>query len=151
MKKRESNLDEMQELKLLQIEHTGFWMLFWGLAAVIYIQSAMGHNDFRTIGPEALLLIGISIYELVRCIQNGIWDRKLKPDGKTNLMVSLAAGVAVGLFWGIKSYVSYHKLAGSLATFLFMSLLMTGMVLVLLLLSSDLYKKRKQQMDEAED
>ena len=30
MFKKENQLDEMQELKLLKIEHNGFWLAFWG-------------------------------------------------------------------------------------------------------------------------
>ena len=32
MKKTKSNLDELQELKLLKIEHNGCWLAFWGIA-----------------------------------------------------------------------------------------------------------------------
>ena len=38
MKKTKSNLDELQELKLLKIEHNGCWLAFWGLLAVILTQ-----------------------------------------------------------------------------------------------------------------
>lgn len=41
MKKTESQLDEMQEQKLLKIEHTSFWLAFWGLVAAILVQSAL--------------------------------------------------------------------------------------------------------------
>ena len=33
-----NRLDEMQEQKLLKIEHNGCWLAFYGLAAVIMIQ-----------------------------------------------------------------------------------------------------------------
>ena len=39
MKRWRNNLDEMQEQKLKQIEHTGFWLFFWGLFAAIMVQS----------------------------------------------------------------------------------------------------------------
>ena len=39
MKKTESNLDEMQEQKMLKIEHNGYWLGFWGLLAAILILS----------------------------------------------------------------------------------------------------------------
>ena len=35
MKNLKNNLDEMQEAKLLQIEHNGFWLAFWGLLATL--------------------------------------------------------------------------------------------------------------------
>ena len=39
---KKSNLDEMQEQKLLKIEHNGFWFAFFGLFAAIMIQLALG-------------------------------------------------------------------------------------------------------------
>ena len=44
MKKTKSNLDELQELKLLKIEHNGCWLAFWGLLAVILTQIAIGNE-----------------------------------------------------------------------------------------------------------
>ena len=45
MKKTKSNLDELQELKLLKIEHNGCWLAFWGLLAVILTQIAIGNDS----------------------------------------------------------------------------------------------------------
>ena len=38
--KLKNNLDEMQEQKLKQIEHTGFWLFFWGIFLAMMIQIA---------------------------------------------------------------------------------------------------------------
>ena len=38
MKKKKNNLDEMQEQKLLKIEHNGCWLAFWGLFIVLIAQ-----------------------------------------------------------------------------------------------------------------
>ena len=38
MKKRKNRLDEMQEQKLLKIEHNACWLAFWGLLAVMFGQ-----------------------------------------------------------------------------------------------------------------
>ena len=45
MKKTKSNLDELQELKLLKIEHNGCWLAFWGLLAVILTQNAASKDE----------------------------------------------------------------------------------------------------------
>ena len=52
MKKTKSNLDELQELKLLKIEHNGCWLAFWGLLAVILTQIAIGEMTANRIFPE---------------------------------------------------------------------------------------------------
>lgn len=38
MKLPKNNLDEMQEHKLLKIEHNGCWFAIWSLLAAIFIQ-----------------------------------------------------------------------------------------------------------------
>lgn len=151
MKRSKSNLDEMQELKLLRIEHTGFWLFLWGLAIAIYAQMAMGHSDFASIGGEAIVLTVVAMYISIRSIRNGIWDRKLKPDFKTNLLISLASGLALGGFWFFVSYRNYHNLAGSFATFAVMAISVFVLVLAVLLACSAAYKKKRQKLDTDAD
>ncbi len=151
MKKSKNNLDEMQNLKLLQIEHTGCWIAVWGLLASIYIQMAFGLNEFKHIGGEAIVLMVVSVYLVVSCIKNGIWDRRLKPDFKTNLTISLTAGGLFGLYWFIVSYRNYHKLLGSAATFVLMAAAVSALILFVLCLCSGAYKKQAKKLeDEAE-
>lgn len=145
--KKNNNLDEMQERTLLKIEHRGFLLAFWGLVVVIYIQYAMGHNGFEYVGGETVVLLTAAAYELFACLKNGIWDRKFVPNFKTNLAISLVAGLAFGGFWFAVSYHNYHALAGSIATFVITFISMTAMVLVLLSLTSAVYKRRKQKLD----
>ena len=38
MKRLKNNLDEMQEQKLLKIEHNGMWFALWGLIIAIIVQ-----------------------------------------------------------------------------------------------------------------
>ena len=52
MKKTKSNLDELQELKLLKIEHNGCWLAFWGLLAVILTQIAIGNDSKQDLSGE---------------------------------------------------------------------------------------------------
>lgn len=41
MRRKKSNLDEMQEQELLKVEYNGCWIAFWGLLAAIIIQSIL--------------------------------------------------------------------------------------------------------------
>lgn len=148
---KKTNLDEMQEQKLLKIEHIGFWLGFWGLAIVIYIQIAMGNSGFAYIGGESIILIMMSLYMAVDCIRNGIWDRKLKPNLKSNLIVSLIAGLVVGGFWFVVSYRNYRMLAGSIATFVVMFVSVSILVLTALTIASAIYKHKKHQLDRQAD
>ena len=157
MKKCKNRLDEMQEKKLLQIEHTCFWICFWGLFVVIYAQIAVGNGGFENIGGECLILSAASIYLLIGCIKNGIWDRQLKPNFKTNLIISLMTSFVFGGFWFIVSYHNYRNLVGSIATFVFMAISIFIIALILLSISLKLYQKKvdklneKAEQDENED
>ena len=54
--KLKNNLDEMQEQKLKQIEHTGFWLFFWGIFLAMMIQIAFfsGKNIWLAAGEFAV-------------------------------------------------------------------------------------------------
>ena len=97
----ESNLDELQELKLLKIEHNGCWLAFWGLLAVILTQIAIGNDSKQDLSGEWIVFMCLALYLTVGCIRNGIWDRKLKPNFKNNIMASSIAAVVMGILWFI--------------------------------------------------
>ena len=148
--KNKSNLDEMQEQKLLHIEHNGFWIGFFGLTAAILVQSVMGGGVQNAIG-ETIVLLCMAVYMLAACIRNGIWDRKLKADFKTNLMASVIASIIFAAIFAIKSYLDYQKLAGSIATFIFMFVEMLIVIMLLMTAMSNIYKKRYNKMENEQE
>ncbi len=151
MKKKKSNLDEMQEKKLLNIEHNACWIAFWGLFAAIYIQIALGNGGIQHLGGEIVIMIVLSVYICVSCIKNGIWDRKLNPNFTTNLVASLITGLGLGIFWTLVSYHRYHAPIGSLAVGILIFLSTTGAVLLLLSLTTAAYKRRKKKLEDGPD
>ena len=90
---KKSNLDEMQEQALLKIEHNGCWLAFWGLLAAIALQMVMRVPGRQMLG-EWIVFMSLSLYIVIACLRKGIWDRHLKANRKTNLIVSLLAAVA---------------------------------------------------------
>lgn len=147
MKKNKSNLDEMQEMKLLKIEHNACWLAFWGLVAAMVIQSVIYDGDFRMVAGETLVILPVSLYLSIATMKNGIWDRKLKPNAGTNLLISAIAGAVVGLMWFFISYRNYHKLMGSLALFALMFVVMFFLCFGVLSIMAGMYKKKKDRMD----
>lgn len=91
---KRSQLDEMQEQKLCKLESRGFWLLWWGLLAAIIVQSVVGETAQPPIGEWVLFMLA-SLYMLVECIRNGIWDRHVKPNLCANILGSTVAGIAV--------------------------------------------------------
>ena len=152
MIKRKNNLDEMQEQKLLRIEHNGVWFAFWGLLVVILIQSLNGGaNEFRNIIGESIVFFGLAIYIVIACIRDGIWDRSLRPNAKTNIIVSLVAGTVVGLLYFTSSYLKYHKLLGSIATGIIILSSTAILAFIALTACASIYKKRIKKLEKDSD
>lgn len=68
---KNSKLDEMQEIKLLKIEHYGFWAMFGGLLAAAAIQSALG-ADIQQYAGELIVLGIVSVGTLAASLWVGI-------------------------------------------------------------------------------
>lgn len=142
---KKSNLDEMQEQTLLRIEHYACWTAYWCLCISIIVQVLMGAYLDHILG-EVFSLAVSSLYMLFACLRHGIWDRKLKPTFKANLLCSLAAGVFMGIvFWvaPVSQKFSMRPLfAIGLACFVFL------FSLGVLSLCSYFYKKQSAKLEQ---
>lgn len=144
---KKNNLDEMQEQTLLRIEHNGCWLAFWGLLAVLLVEMML-NLGIKAIAGEWIVFMVLAVYLTADCLRHGIWDRRLKADGKTNLIVSLIAGVAVAVTVALRvssfateplDYVIAGGISG-VCTFL--------LCLAALSISTALYKKRKEKLEQ---
>ncbi len=116
MKNRKSYLDERQEQVLLRIESRGFWLAYIVLLAAILVQSVITGFDLKTMAGEWISFLAICLYVTVACIRNGIWDRRIKPSAKNNVIASLIAGVAFGVITALGISIRFPgKPAGTLA------------------------------------
>lgn len=152
MKKMKNKLDEMQEQKLLQIEHNGFWIAFWGIVISIIVQIIIfGQQNWQSTIGELVLLFLVSIYTLVACIKNGIWDRNLAPTPKTNIVISIISSAVVGiLYFGI-SYKNYHRFWSSIVLGISCFIGIFLLTFLALLVCSKLYKKRLLHLESKVD
>lgn len=150
VKKQKSNLDEWQEQTLLRIERNGCWLAFWALLASLFIQQAVfGMGELKAVAGEWIIFMLLAAYLAAACMQNGIWDRRLKADPKTNLLVSLATAIFFAAVFAVVGYCNYRSLPGAAATF---AVLFLGLFVVLfgaLSLSAAMYKKRANALEEA--
>ena len=143
---KKSNLDEMQEQELLKIEHYGCWMAYWGLLAAMVIQMVMRVPGAQMLG-EWIIFVIMSLYICIACMRKGIWDRRLKANWKTNLVISLLAAVAVAVLVILSNpYLSepldYVLTAGLTGGFTFV------LGFAALSVSLKLYKKRREKLDQ---
>lgn len=144
-----SNLDEMQEAKLLGIEHNGCWLAFWGLLAAIVVQLFIfGVENFRYIAGEWVVFMALAVYLGEACLRNGIWDRRLKADRRTNLIVSLAASAVAGLIFGAVALTRYHSVSGAVASFVICFAAVFAACFLLLSLTAREYKKKLAKLED---
>lgn len=150
--KKKNNLDERQEQALLKIEHNGCWLAYIGLLIAILVQMIVFDCDFRMVAGEWIVFMVMGIYIVIACLRNGIWDRKLKANFRTNLVVSLVAAVVFGvvmffvLFRLFENKTSTALLGGALsAAFLFVVCLLALSVL------AGVYRRKERKLEAEEE
>ena len=152
MKKRKNQLDEMQEQKLLQIEHNGCWLAFWGLLIAMFVQAILyGPGELKTLAGEWIVFMCLALYICFGCMKNGIWDRWLTPTPSTNLIMSLVAGGILGALQFFVSYRRYHMFLGSIAAGVFILLIGFSACFAGLSLSAALYTKKIDKIENEEE
>lgn len=136
---KNSKLDEMQEIKLLKIEHYGFWAMFGGLLAAAAIQNALG-ADIQQYAGELIVLGIVSVGTLAASLWVGIWDRHSGPTAGSSALAALAAAIIAGA-------MNSSYLPGAL--------MVAGFTWVLtffvLQLCATIYRNRNRSMDKKMD
>ena len=141
----------MQERKLLEIEHVGFWMAYWGLFIVMLVQSFIHPGDFRYFGGELIIFMGMCVYIGFRSAINGIWDRHLKMDSKTNLLLSLVAAIFVGLYNGFRSMTVFNDMFTAIMAGVISLLVTFSMIFIALSVSAGFTKKRFEKLEGCDE
>lgn len=149
-KKQRNKLDEMQEQKLLQIEHTGCWLAFWGLAVSLLVQCCMG-LEWNYLAGEWVVFMSLSLYVTIACMRNGIWDRKLEPTPKVILGSSAIAGLICGFLQFTRSYREYHALFGSIAAGIFMMGFTAVLCYAVMSIAASIYRSRVKRLESEEE
>ena len=151
MKNKKNNLDERQEQIMLQIEHTGCWIAYWGLLISILVQEIVYRGDFHYIVGEWIVFFILCIYVLTGCIKNGLWDRHIKPTMKNNVIASLIGAGVIFLFTFLMIIRNFpDKPVGAVAA----GLISAAVVFVLCLIALSAAKRateKKQEELEKED
>lgn len=142
-----NNLDEMQEQKLLKIEHNGCWFAFWALFLSIIVQNFVVGNEFRYVIGEWIIFMCLSIYMGVACMKNGIWDRRLKADPITNLVISIIAGVVMAVNMFFQAYNNSGKPVGSICAGIFTGGFIFIVCFLALTFCAVMYQKRVDKME----
>ena len=150
MKKMKNRLDEMQEQKLLHIEHNGCWFAFWALLVAIFVQMAFfGIGNFKEIAGEWVVFMMLALYLAISSMKNGIWDRKLEPNLKNNVLVSLISAAGFGVIFAIVNYFNFKSVEAAFITFVIMAMILFVAIYLALMVSTLIYQKRVRDMEKA--
>ena len=148
---KKSNLDEMQEQQLLMIEHNGYWFCFTGLLVAIAVQTILS-DDWKTVAGEWVVFMLANLYVMIGCMRAGIWDRRLRADAKTNLVISLVAGLVMATIWFFVIERRGGNVRISLVGAAFTFVLVAVLCFAALQLSASVMKKRQAKLNaEPED
>ena len=145
---KHDNLDEMQKQTLLKIESCGFWVLWVLLLAALIIESLLGFAP-REMAAEWFIFMGGCVYAVVCDLRAGIWDRRFKPNTKTNAAVSVVGGAAVFVWMLIK----FAEFGAGIAVLLaaIMGVCTWVLCFALLQLSMKAYKKRHAELENPKE
>ena len=145
---KHENLDEMQKQTLLKIESRGFGVLWVLLLAALIIESLLGFTPREMAAEWFIFMLGCA-YSVISDLRAGIWDRRFKPNTKTNAVVSVAGGVAV-FVWGL---IKFAALGAGIAVL--QAVIMGGCTWVLcfalLQLIMQAYKKRHAELENPKE
>ena len=145
---KRDNLDEMQKQTLLKIESCGFWALWVLLLAALIIESLLGFTPREMAAEWFIFMLG-SAYSVISDLRAGIWDRHLKPNTKTNAVVSVVGGAAV-LVWGLIKFAEFGAGIAVLQAVI-MGVCTWVLCFALLQLSMKAYKKRHAELENPKE
>lgn len=145
---KNDNLDEMQKQTLLKIESRGFCVLWVLLLTAIIIESLLGFTP-REMAAEWFIFMGGCVYSVVCDLRAGIWDRRFKPNTKTNAVVSVAGGAAV-FVWGLIKSAEYG-LGHAALIGIIMGACTWALTFVLLQIGMKYYRKRHTELENPKE
>lgn len=146
-KNKQDILDEMQDQKLLKLEESGFWILFWALVLSVLVQFVMGRSFREVLGELVVLVIG-GVWITVTTLKNGIWTRKSTPTRKGNALAAVIPAVLIGALNVIKMNQNHKTDTGSILTAAGISILAYAACFIVLEVFRASYNKRRDRLDD---
>ena len=148
-KKPESQLDEMQEQTLRKYGNIGYYIAFYGLILVFFVQLFLGAGFKEVIGEFCVLTV-MSVYGFITSTRKGLWSRYFKPGIKCYLAMSAVSGILIGIFVFIFGLVYGPIWAPLLDTVVWSGITFLVTLLFSFLLGS-LTKRRAQKLEEEDE
>ena len=147
-----THFDERQENQLLQIEHVGSTLAWWGLLAVILAQWVLFGSDFSRLGGELLVFLPLSVYLGVSPIAKGLRDRYWPAALRSKLLVSLLTGVAIAGLNAIAVWLHPARAwAGAASMFLLLLASASAVSFFLLIFLQKMADRRAHRLENEPD
>ena len=118
------------------------------LLAALIIESLLGFAPREMAAEWFIFMLGCA-YSVISDLRAGIWDRRLKPNTKTNVVVSVAGGVAV-FVWGLIKFAEFGMGVAVLQAVI-MGICTWVLCFALLQLSMKAYKKRHAELENPKE
>ena len=117
----DNSLSDSQKTTLLKIEAGGCRLAFWGLLISLVLQMSFNNHSWRNLIGETVVFLLLDVFIIMSCLKKGIWDKNLKPNLKTNAIMSFIISTVIGLVFfyvGLKySIDTYTALTNALIIF----------------------------------
>ena len=112
---------------------------------------AVCEDTITAMTGEWIIFMCLCIYMGIACIKNGIWDRRLEANPRTNAVISAIAGVFTGIALGVSNYMQYGFIKSAIWTGVFNLFFVGILCFVALSVVAAIYKKRIQKMEMEEE
>ena len=121
---------------------------FWALLAVLFAEQFIFGFEWHILAGEWIVFMCLALYLAFACIRNGIWDRHLKANNKTNFIAALIAAAAAAVLTAGISAVRYPgHTEGSLIAGGIMFVFVFAACFGILQLMANTYKKKVAELE----
>jgi len=149
MKKLRKVVDERQELELLKIGNSSFYVMFISLIAVLIVQSFVLNYELKYLAGNMIVIIIVFIWVVICSIRRGVWEFYTKPGMKSYIVYSLIFGVGFGLLFTVLVYFRFEmSLPHLLRYFAFIFAALSIPMFILYLIFGTIIKKRQKKLQQ---
>ena len=145
----EKKVDERQERDIMEVEHIGFWSMYYMLLAAIIIQAFFIEDGGKHLVGEFVVFMAASVIVVVGWMRKGVWtyqSRKVpgvKAYLRYSIITMLVFGLPFGIVTGIKAGSDWNSIAADTAItmlYIFIVCFVTFMIL------GTITKKREEKL-----
>lgn len=144
-------VDERQELELMRIERSSFWVMFFALFAAMLLQSILPDFNIKHIIGEITVLFIVAVWMVTKEIRCGAWDYFTNPGMKAYIVYSLIGGFSGGSIVALMYYSKSAPFNVCLKMFSITAIIAFLLCFALLLLAGTAVKRRRELLQQESD